>query len=105
MTLTFSQEIDPRVSHDKFIIQDSLWIITEPVGVPIYDFDFRQFFECRTPYEPQKSVSGVARVGAFEDYEASTGIRESFFDTGQKVHTERHRLALTAETIITTKLP
>jgi len=58
------------VSPDKFIIQDSLWIVTEPVGVPIYDFDFRQFFDCRTPYHPRESIPGVARLGAFKDYEA-----------------------------------
>lgn len=57
------------MSLDRFVIQNSLSLITEPVGVSAYDFDFRQFFDCRTPYEFQNSVTGVARVGAFDDYE------------------------------------
>jgi hypothetical protein len=56
------------VAQDRFIIRDCLWIVTEPVGVPIYDFDFRRFFDCRTPYEPPLKFPGVARVGAFGNY-------------------------------------
>ena len=54
--------------HDRFLLQDRLWMITEPVGVSVYDFDFRQFFDCRTPYEFPQGVPAVARVGAFSDY-------------------------------------
>jgi hypothetical protein len=57
------------VAYDRFIIRDRLWIITEPIGVPIYDFDFRRFFDCRTPYDPQLKMPAVARVGAFANYE------------------------------------
>ena len=59
-----------RVAHDRFIIRDCLWIVTEPVGVPIYDFDFRRFFDCRTPYEAQFRLPGVralARLTSTED--------------------------------------
>lgn len=43
-------------------------MITAPVGVAVYDFDFRGFFDCRTPYEVPEGLSGVARIGAFGDY-------------------------------------
>ena len=43
-------------------------MITKPVGVPVYDFDFRSYFDCRTPYEIPAGIPGVARIGAFEDY-------------------------------------
>jgi len=56
------------VAQDRFIIRDCLWVLTETIGVPIYDFDFRRFFDCRTPYEPPPKLSAVARIGAFEDY-------------------------------------
>ena len=58
------------MSQDKFILQDQLWIISNSVGVPIYDFAFRQFFECRTPFESPEGIPAVARVGAFADYSA-----------------------------------
>jgi hypothetical protein len=57
------------MAYDRFIIRECLWIVTEPVNIPVYDFDFRQFFECRTPYQPPLRLAGVARVGAFADYE------------------------------------
>lgn len=57
------------MSADRFIIKDQLWLVTEPVGVSAYDFDFRQFFDCRTPYEYPERLPGVARIGAFENYE------------------------------------
>lgn len=43
-------------------------MITSPTGTPIYDFDFRQYFNCRTPYHVVDELPGVARIGAFEDY-------------------------------------
>jgi hypothetical protein len=53
---------------DRFIMRDCLWILAEPIGVPIYDFNFRAFLDCRTPYEPPARLAGVARMGALEDY-------------------------------------
>lgn len=55
--------------HDRFIIRDKLWVVTAPVGVAVYDFDFRSYFDCRTPFDPPISLPAVARVGAFDDYE------------------------------------
>ncbi|WP_265593977.1 ATP-grasp domain-containing protein [Haloferula sp. BvORR071] len=53
---------------DRFLLRDRLWILTAPVGVPVYDFDFRRYFDCRTPYEVPSGIPGVARIGAFGDY-------------------------------------
>ena len=54
--------------YDRFIVQDCLWVISRPVGVPSYDFDFRGLLECRTPYDISTDLPGVARVGAISNY-------------------------------------
>lgn len=56
--------------EDRFVIENKLWMITAPVGVSVYDFGFRDFFDCRTPYDTDVTLPGVARVGAFDDYAA-----------------------------------
>lgn len=56
--------------EDRFVIENKLWMITTPIGVPIYDFGFRDFFDCRTPYDIGRTLPGIARVGAFADYAA-----------------------------------
>ena len=53
---------------DRFVMENKLWVITSPIGLPVYDFDFRQFFLCRTPYQIAGELPGLARVGAFDDY-------------------------------------
>jgi hypothetical protein len=59
------------LSSDNFLIQDRLWLFTTPTHVPIYDFNFRQFFDCRSPYQsPPNPIPAVARIGAFSDYAA-----------------------------------
>lgn len=45
-----------------------MWVLTEPIGLAVYDFDFRQYFDCRTPYLAAAELPGIARVGAFDDY-------------------------------------
>lgn len=63
--------------NDLFLLEDCLWVSQTTIHVPIYDFDFRQYFDCRIPYGEVSVKSGVARVGAFEDYKAySTQLRE-----------------------------
>ena len=56
------------MAYDRFIIRDCLWVVSKPVGVAVYDFDFRRFFDWRTPREEFGAVSAAARIGAFEDY-------------------------------------
>lgn len=53
---------------DRFMIENKVWMITSPTGIPIYDFDFRRYFDCRTPYSAEGVLPGIARVGAFDDY-------------------------------------
>lgn len=45
--------------------------VIRSIGVPAYDFDPRPFFPCRAlrPDEPREGV--IARMGAFDDYEAT----------------------------------
>jgi hypothetical protein len=49
-------------------VEDTLWIITHPTGMPAYDFAFEDFFPCRHPYQKPESVTAVARMGAASDY-------------------------------------
>lgn len=85
------------MSIDKFILQDLLWIITKPVGVSIYDFDFRQYFDCRTPYDPPNGIPGLCRVGAFSDYES---LFSEYRDMGiEMVHTPEEHLRCTSPPI------
>lgn len=55
---------------DRFILRDRLWVITKPIGIAVYDFDFRSFFDCLTPFSPPEGIPAVARIGAFENYPA-----------------------------------
>jgi hypothetical protein len=53
------------------LLDDKLWVLNAPTGVPIYDFDFRAFFPCTTPWQRTKEVLAVGRIGAFADYETT----------------------------------
>ena len=56
------------MTNDRFIVQNCLWVITRPVGVAIYDFDFRGLLDCRTPYDFPSGLPAVARTGAIPNY-------------------------------------
>ena len=82
------------MEYDRFIICDKLWIVTAPVGVSVYDFDFRRYFDCRTPYESPVGIPAVARVGAHEDYAA---LYEQCSDLGMSlVHSPEEHLRCTS---------
>ena len=55
---------------DLLHIDDTLWVLTAPTGVSVYDFAFDRFLPCRRPWERPATVEAVARTGAFEDYPA-----------------------------------
>jgi len=57
------------MTDDRFIIEDKLWVITSPSHVPIYDFDFRLFFDCKTPFRDSGLLPGIVRKGAIKDYQ------------------------------------
>lgn len=46
-------------------VEEKLALVCEQTGIPIYDFDFRNFFACSSR---AAGLPGVARVGAFENY-------------------------------------
>jgi hypothetical protein len=50
-------------------LEDTLWLMVRQVGVPIYDFNFRDWFHTHSPYNPPEKIEAVARVGAAADYD------------------------------------
>jgi hypothetical protein len=58
------------VPADFFLVDERLPILAAPTGIPIYDFDFRAFLACRHPFGAASVSNVVARIGAFDDYEA-----------------------------------
>lgn len=57
------------MATDELIqLEGCLWVLTRPVGKPIYDFDFARFFECRHPWQRPDSIHAILRVGAIENY-------------------------------------
>jgi hypothetical protein len=53
---------------DVLHLEELLWVVTSPVGLNHYDFDFDRFFACRRPWQRPDSVTAIARVGAISDY-------------------------------------
>lgn len=51
-----------------FLLQESIWLITKPVGKSNYDFQFEQFFRCEHKWQLPPSINAIARVGARNDY-------------------------------------
>jgi hypothetical protein len=56
---------------DLFELADTLWVLTHPTGVSVYDFPFERYFECRHAWNQPSGVEAVARAGAFDDYGAT----------------------------------
>jgi len=54
---------------DILLLEDRLWLLVSQIGVPIYDFNFRDWFHTHTPYDPPEKIEAVARVGAVADYD------------------------------------
>lgn len=55
-----------------FQLEDVLWIIQSPVGVPNYDFEFKRYFNFQTVYQIEKEIVAVGRFGASRDYRQLT---------------------------------
>jgi ATP-grasp domain, R2K clade family 3 len=53
---------------DVLHLEELLWLVTSPVGLNHYDFDFDRFFACRRPWKRPDSITAIARVGAISDY-------------------------------------
>ena len=71
--------IDPA-QLDLFLLEDLIWIVTAPVGVPNYDFPFHTFFACRHPWHRPAHITAIGRFGVTNDYAelytqlAATGV-------------------------------
>jgi hypothetical protein len=59
---------DETAKKEIVLLEDAIWLLVEPLGLPIYDFDFRKWFHCRSSYERPSEISAIARVGAVADY-------------------------------------
>jgi len=52
-------------------LEQSVWIVTREIGLPVYDYAFERHFACDHPWRvPDGGVTAIARLGAAEDYEA-----------------------------------
>jgi hypothetical protein len=52
---------------DLLHVEEALWILVAPTGMPIYDFAFDTFLACRRPYQPPEGTVALARIGAIAD--------------------------------------
>ncbi|MGL6097018.1 MAG: ATP-grasp domain-containing protein [Fimbriiglobus sp.] len=53
---------------DLFAVEDSVWVLHAPTGVPAYDFGLDHVFACRRPWQRPARVAAIARFGAVPDY-------------------------------------
>ncbi len=51
------------------LLENTIWFLVGHVGVPIYDFTFREWFHTKSPSKLPTGIEAVARVGAVADYE------------------------------------
>jgi hypothetical protein len=58
----------PLGKREIVLLEETVWLLVEPVQIPIYDFNFREWFHCRISYECPSEICAVARVGAVRDY-------------------------------------
>lgn len=49
-------------------IENKLIVLSEEVGVPVYDFDFDLHFSCSHPYQIEGEELCVLRIGAIHEY-------------------------------------
>lgn len=75
-----------------FLLQEKIWVITNPVHKSNYDFEFERFFNCEHKWQLPPSLSAIARVGARNDYKK---FYESLRQDGvHLIHSpEQHALA------------
>lgn len=55
--------------EDIFLLEEQCWIASKVTRVPVYDFNFRQFFSCKTPYLIQDPSTVIGRIGAIPNYQ------------------------------------
>ncbi len=52
------------------LVEGVLWIVTKPVGFVQYDFSFEDQFQCTHPYQIDREITAIARLGSAPDYPA-----------------------------------
>jgi hypothetical protein len=57
-------------NSEILLLEDTLWLLISRIGMPIYDFDFRQWFHSRSPNMAPENITATARVGAVANYES-----------------------------------
>ncbi|MEL6524986.1 MAG: hypothetical protein AAFQ07_04675 [Chloroflexota bacterium] len=62
------------ILHDErlnlCLLEDTLWMLTKPIGKANYDFAFEQLFHCTHKYQLPTPLTAIACVGARDDYTA-----------------------------------
>lgn len=58
-----------RRSEEILHVENAVWVVHAPTGVPIYDFAFDRLLACRRPFQLPGEVEALARVGAIADYD------------------------------------
>lgn len=53
---------------DLFLLEDVVWLATQPIGLESYDFHFERFFACRRPWQRPAVINVVGRFGVVENY-------------------------------------
>ncbi|APR87413.1 putative membrane protein [Minicystis rosea] len=76
---------DPSLAEEwlkhLLLLEDTIFVLARPFGVPSYDFDFERSFACKHPIYLPEGVEVAARVGPIADYPGffemleTTGIR------------------------------
>jgi hypothetical protein len=56
-------------------LEDRLWLVVMQIGLPIYDFTFRDWFHTQSASELPQGVNAVARLGAMTSCSSPTGER------------------------------
>src|SRR5919199_3180996 len=79
-----------RQGEELFQVEGTLWVLTAPTGLPVYDFAFDRFLACRRPWVRPASLEAVARVGAFDDY--ATRYRELLAEGVRLAHSPEEHL-------------
>lgn len=49
-------------------VDNIIWVLTENIGLPVYDFEIERFFPVRQPWSRPELVTVIARLGAIADY-------------------------------------
>lgn len=50
-------------------VQNLVYVLTNQIGLPAYDFDFTNHFPCKHPQFWPDEIEAVSRIGATNDYE------------------------------------